>query len=86
MPRCTATIHPADAGVRGRRRLWAFGVLGLVSTLARLGVACSPNAVRKALARCELDPLDALGVAAWICSRAGEPDLAERLLALGGRA
>lgn len=83
--RCTATIHPADAVLRGRRKLWALGVAGLVATLARLGVDDSPATVRKAIARGDFDPLDPLDVAAWLCSRAGEHWIADRLRKLGDR-
>lgn len=83
--RCTAIIHPADAALRGRRKLWAIGAAGLVATLARLGVEASPATVRKAIARGDLDPLDPLDVAAWLCAKAGEHWIADRLRTLGGK-
>lgn len=77
---CTATIHPADAKVRGTRRLWARGVRALA-----LDSDCSEVVVRKALASGELDPLDLLGSSAWVCSRLGDHETAARLRALKGR-
>jgi len=92
----TPTASPAAFGGRrratGRPLLFAWGLGALA--LAAGGV--TPQVVRKAIAAGRaaasaglprsgpgrFDPLDILGVAAWICERRGKDDLAAALRAL----
>jgi hypothetical protein len=83
--RVWATVHPADAGIKGKRRLWAVGFEGIAATIRKLGGECSTRVVREAVARGALDMLDPLSVAGFIAKRLGDHETAARLRGLGRR-
>jgi hypothetical protein len=75
--RCTATVDPADSHLRGPRRLWARGVQAFVRD-----AEVSANVVRQAIRSGDLDPLDLLRSAAWVCEKLKQHGLAADLRAL----